>query len=73
MIKVHKISQRQAFKAVGLAQSTARYKPRPKQDGPVISELQELVEKHPSIGFWQSYYRIRRKGLYRPLLNWTVF
>ena len=63
MIKEHKISQRQAFKAVGLAQSTARYKPRPKKDEPVIFELQELVEKHPSIGFWQSYYRIRRKGL----------
>lgn len=63
MIKEHKISRRQAFKAVGLAQSTARYKPRPKKDQPVISELHELVEKHPSIGFWQSYYRIRRKGL----------
>lgn len=63
MIKEHKISQWQAFKAVGLAQSTARYKARPKQDGAVISELQDLVEKHPSIGFWQSYYRIRRKDL----------
>jgi hypothetical protein len=51
MIKEHKVNQRQAFKAVGLAQSTARYKPRPKNDTLVITELQELVEKHPSIGF----------------------
>ena len=63
LIKEHRISQRQAFKAVGLPQSTARYKPNPKNDGPVIDQLQELVDKHPSIGFWQSYYRIRRMGL----------
>lgn len=28
----------------------------------MIDELNELVEKHPAIGFWQSYHRIRRKG-----------
>jgi len=66
MIKEHQISQRQAFKAVGLAQSTARYKRKPKRDAEVIDQLGELVEKHPSIGFWQSYYRIRRKGF-----NWN--
>ena len=27
-----------------------------------IDQLQGLVEKHPAIGFWQSYYRIRRNG-----------
>jgi putative transposase len=26
-------------------------------------ELNTLVEKHVSIGFWQSYHRIRRKGI----------
>lgn len=63
MIREHKVSQRQALKAVSLPQSTIRYKRRSRQDEEVISELQTLVEKHPAIGFWQCYYRIRRKGL----------
>ncbi len=63
MIEEHEISQRQACKAVSLPRSTKRYRPKPKADGELIDQLQHLVEKHPSIGFWQSYYRIRRKGL----------
>lgn len=63
MIKEHKVSQWQAFKAGGIAQSPGRYKPRPKKDDQVIAELQDLVQKHPPISFWQSCYRIRRKGL----------
>lgn len=62
MIKEHQISQRQACKAVSLSQSTVRYKSVPNKDEEVINALQLLIEKHPSIGFWQSYYRIRRMG-----------
>ena len=62
MMKEHDVSQRQACKAVGLAQSTLRYKPRTRDDQPIITQLQQLVDKHPAIGFWQSYYRIRRQG-----------
>ena len=62
MITQHDISQRQACKAVRLPRSTQRYRHKPKADGEVIDQLQLLVEKHPAIGFWQSYYRIRRKG-----------
>lgn len=63
MMQEHGVSQRQACKAVKLAPSTLRYKPRHRDDISVIVELQELVEAHPAIGFWQCYYRIRRKGL----------
>ncbi len=63
MVREHRISQRQACKAVSLPQSTIRYKHKPKHDDDVIQELQQLIEKHPSIGFWQCYYRIRRKGI----------
>jgi putative transposase len=66
MITEHGISQRQACKVVSLPRSTQQYKRKPKQDEPVIDQLKELVDKHPSIGFWQSYYRIRRKGF-----NWN--
>jgi putative transposase len=62
MIKAHGISQRQACKTVSLPRSTQRYKAKPKADEEVIDQLQGLVEKHPAIGFWQSYYRIRRRG-----------
>jgi putative transposase len=62
MITEHGISQRQACKVVSLPRSTQQYKRKPKQDEPVIDQLKELVDKHPAIGFWQSYYRIRRKG-----------
>lgn len=66
MITEHGISQRQACKVVSLPRSTQQYKRKPKQDEPIIDQLKELVDKHPSIGFWQSYYRIRRKGY-----NWN--
>lgn len=39
-----------------------QYKPKAKGDGDVIDELNSLVAKHPAIGFWQSYHRIRNKG-----------
>ena len=62
MIMEHDVSQRQACKAVSLPRSTKRYCHRSKADEEIIDQLQQLIEKHPSIGFWQSYYRIRRKG-----------
>ncbi len=62
MMNEHGISQRQACTTVGLQRSRVQYQPKPKQDDAVIDELNGLVTKHPAIGFWQSYYRIRNKG-----------
>lgn len=62
MITEHGVSQRQACKAAGLQRSTVHHQPKPKQDHAVIDELNKLVAKHPAIGFWQSYYRIRNFG-----------
>lgn len=62
MIKEHGVSCRQACKLLSMPRSTFSYKSVVKDDSPVIDELKEMVEKHPAIGFWQSYYRIRRKG-----------
>jgi len=61
MIKDYGISQRQACQMIKLPRSSYAYEPKPKDDGPVIEQLSLLVEKHPAIGFWKSYYRIRRK------------
>jgi len=63
MIEAHGVSERQACKALSVPRGTHQYIPKSKNDTPVINELQALVARHPAIGFWQSYFRIRRKGL----------
>jgi putative transposase len=62
MMIEHGISQRQACKTLELQRSTVQYKPKLKLDSDVIDELNSLVARHPAIGFWQSYHRIRNKG-----------
>lgn len=62
MIKEHGLSSRQACKALSLPRSTFSYKPIIKDDSEIIDQLRDLVDKHPAIGFWQSFHRIRRKG-----------
>ncbi len=60
MIKDHKLSERQACNALRISRTSYRYQPVVRCDEPIIDALNELVSKHPSIGFWNSYYRLRR-------------
>jgi len=62
MINEHGVSERQACKAVKLPRSTYQYKQKEKDDSEIITILGKLVEKHPSIGFWMCFYRIRNMG-----------
>ena len=62
MSQEHGVSVRQACEVVNLPRGTYRYKKKEKDDTVVIEQLQLLVEKHPSIGFWKCFYRIRRQG-----------
>ena len=62
MVEEHGVSIRQGCKAAGLARSTYRYQAKPKDDEEVIDALNALVAEHPAIGFWQSYYRLRKAG-----------
>jgi len=62
MVSEYGVSERQACKAVKLSRSTYQYKAKEKDDGDIIKILGELVDKHPSIGFWMCYYRIRNMG-----------
>lgn len=48
--------------ALCIARSSFCYKPIAKGDEPVIDALNGLVEKHPAIGFWKSFKRLRRAG-----------
>ena len=45
-----------------MPRATYQYKHKDKDDREIINLLAELVEKHPSIGFWKCYHRLRRKG-----------
>jgi len=60
LITEEKLSIRQACKLVNMPRSNYSYLPRPDKNEPVREQLRGLIEKHPAIGFWQSYHRIRR-------------
>jgi putative transposase len=62
MVEEHDVSQRQACATLSVPRSSVQYNPKFKNDTAVINALQELVEKYPAIGFWQSHHRLRRKG-----------
>ena len=56
------LSVRKACSIVSLPRSVACYRKRKRDDSSLIEALEQLVEKHPAIGFWKCYYRLRRKG-----------
>jgi putative transposase len=62
MVLDKQVSVRQACKLVSLPRSVYRYQRKPKDDTALMEALEELVKKHPTIGFWKCYYRLRRKG-----------
>jgi len=62
LIKEHQCSTSKACKIVQLPRSSYQYQKRPKDDSEIQDALTVLVSKHPAIGFWQSYYRLRNKG-----------
>jgi len=57
-----KLSVRRACRIVSLPRSVMSYKKISRDDSSLIDALRELVDKHPTIGFWKCYYRLRRKG-----------
>ena len=59
----HQLSQRHACKVVKLPRSSFAYSKVGRiKDDPIIEALTLLVDKHPSIGFWKCYHRLRRAG-----------
>ena len=62
MVTEKQVSVRQACKIVSIPRSVIMYQRRIKDDSSLIEALHELVKKHPTIGFWKCYYRLRRKG-----------
>lgn len=62
MTSIHHVSERQACDVLKVNRSSYQYVPKEKDDTAIIDELNQLIEKHPSIGFWMCYYRLRQKG-----------
>lgn len=62
LVQQHNLSERQACRAISMPRATYQYKHKSKDDQEIINLLAELVEKHPSIGFWKCYHRLRRQG-----------
>lgn len=56
------LSKRQACRQVLLPRSTCLYTKKPRQDEELIEALTNLVSKHPAIGFWMCFYRLRLLG-----------
>jgi putative transposase len=47
---------------VQLPRSTFQYTHKAKDDSAIQEALTAMVSKHPTIGFWQSYHRLRNRG-----------
>jgi putative transposase len=62
LITEQQCSISQACKIVQLPPSTYHYRSKPKDDDLLQQALLQLTDKHPAIGFWQSYHRLRFKG-----------
>lgn len=59
---IHSLSKRKACKVVEMPRSTATYTKKAKLDEPIIDCLNHLVEKHPAIGFWKCFLRMRKNN-----------
>ena len=46
-----------------LSTSVMYYKPKPKDDSPVIDKLTSLADRYPTYGFWKMYGMIRMDDL----------
>ena len=56
------MSIRRACRALGLNRSVYAYRPKPRDDGPIIEALTSLADKYPRCGFAKLFQIIRRDG-----------
>jgi putative transposase len=63
VVEERKISKTRACRVLGLNRSTLTYKPKPKQDEPLIARMKELAEQHKRWGVVSIHGVCRREGL----------
>lgn len=47
---------------MNISRTTHQYKAKQKEDTGIQQSLTKLTDRHPAIGFWQCYYRLRDMG-----------
>ncbi|MBD0350833.1 MAG: transposase [Flavisolibacter sp.] len=62
LVQEQQCSVSKACQLVQLPRSTYQYKHKERNDSMLQEALTALVSKHPTIGFWQSYHRLRNRG-----------
>lgn len=62
MVKEKQCSVSKACMIVQLPRSNYGYDRKVKDDKEIETQLAKLVKKHPVIGFWQCYHRLRKAG-----------
>lgn len=62
MVETHGVSRAQVRKTLSVLRNTFQYHLKPKKRYAGNPGAGELVAKHPSIGCWQSHYRLGSKG-----------
>jgi len=62
MCKEHDLSIRRACGALKLSRSAYAYKPKGRDDGPIIEALTSLADKHPRYGFAKLFQLIKWQG-----------
>lgn len=60
--ETYNVSLGRACNVMDLSRSVYYYRSQ-RDDKPVASKLQGMVEQRPTEGFWKMYYRIRKEGL----------
>jgi putative transposase len=61
-LKGKRLSERRSCKAIRLARSVFRYKPKPKDDTEIEEALEALTEEYPDLGCGKFFGMLRRKG-----------
>lgn len=62
LVNEQQCSVRKACHIVQLPRSSFQYQAEQKDDSALQDALEQLVQKHPAIGFWQCHYRLRNRG-----------
>lgn len=62
MVKQRQCSVSKACAIVQLPRSNYGYEPKVKDDKGIEAALETLIKKHPVIGFWKCYHRLRKAG-----------
>lgn len=63
LTKTHRVSERKVSRVLGLHRSTARYKPRPRDDSDLIERMKFLASNYRRFGLPRIHYLLKREGM----------